>query len=308
MGSVQESRSKVELGKISPYCVSNLSITGATLGQTEISMQDTVQTAAGPAQKVNGHSPSKRKLGRPTLSNEELLDIALELFLDNGFEKTSVEAIAASAGMAKRTIYARFEDKETLFRAALSRAIDRWIVPVDRLRELETDDLEETLLRIAEVLLTNILSPTGLQLYRLTNTVSAHMPEIAIRNVHQGTEPTIAFLADLFSRCVDFTSEQVINPMQAAYSFIHLVIGGPASMAAWGKQFDLETLRRHASSSVRLLLRGLLPREEDGQATMKENSLLRQLLTDALIENAILKRGDNPQESENSGHGQDFPD
>ena len=61
-----------------------------------------------------------RRPGRPTLSDAQLLDIALDLFLENGFERTSIDAITAAAGMAKRTVYARYGDKETLFKAALA--------------------------------------------------------------------------------------------------------------------------------------------------------------------------------------------
>ena len=67
---------------------------------------------------------NRRGPGRPTLSNEELLDTALDLFLENGFERTSIEAICSAAGMAKRTVYARYGDKTSLFQAAINRAID----------------------------------------------------------------------------------------------------------------------------------------------------------------------------------------
>ena len=67
--------------------------------------------------------------GRPTLSNEELLDKAVDLFLEKGFERTTIDAITASAGMAKRTVYLRYGDKTALFKAALQRAIEDWIVP-----------------------------------------------------------------------------------------------------------------------------------------------------------------------------------
>ena len=52
-----------------------------------------------------------------------MLDTALSLFLDKGFEQTTIDLIAASVGMTKRTIYAKYEDKAALFRAAVERAI-----------------------------------------------------------------------------------------------------------------------------------------------------------------------------------------
>lgn len=230
-----------------------------------------------------------KKIGRPTLSDNELLDAALELFLAHGYERTSLDAIANSASMAKRTIYSRFGDKESLFRRALSRAIDEWIVPVDQLRKLETNEIGETLLAIGRALLTNIMSPEGLQLFRLTNTVSERMPEIAARNVKQGTEPTINYIADLLRRQIEFKDTSLLDPETAAFAFIHLVVGGPSSMAAWGVQLDEPEIDRHALSSVALFLSGILPREDDQKRLSEENRRLRNMLTDTLLENATLK-------------------
>src|SRR6516164_3045395 len=104
----------------------------------------------------------RRRPRRPSLSNEQLLDEALDLFLEQGFERTSIEEITATAGMAKRTVYLRYGDKKSLFKAALERAIEDWIVPVERLRAAETPDLEQSLLAIGRILLDNILSSAGL--------------------------------------------------------------------------------------------------------------------------------------------------
>lgn len=46
-----------------------------------------------------------------------ILDAALRLFSNNGYRKTSVDDIAAAAGIGKGTIYLYFESKEALFRA-----------------------------------------------------------------------------------------------------------------------------------------------------------------------------------------------
>ena len=52
------------------------------------------------------------RAGRPTREqaearHAELLDRALDHFLDKGFEQATIEAIAADVGMTKRTVYAR---------------------------------------------------------------------------------------------------------------------------------------------------------------------------------------------------------
>jgi TetR/AcrR family transcriptional regulator, mexJK operon transcriptional repressor len=44
---------------------------------------------------------------------------ALALFLRDGYDRTSVDAIAAEAGVSKRTVYSHFGDKENLFLTTL---------------------------------------------------------------------------------------------------------------------------------------------------------------------------------------------
>src|SRR5690606_37548096 len=121
----------------------------------------------------------------------------------------------------------RYGDKETLFKAALARAIEDWMVPVERLRAAEVDDLEATLLAIAQMLLTNILAPAGMRLLRLSNAVSVSMPEIAAANTRMGTEPTLAYLADLFRRRLLPDDAPEPEADEAALAFLHLVVGGP---------------------------------------------------------------------------------
>jgi TetR/AcrR family transcriptional repressor of mexJK operon len=221
-----------------------------------------------------------RRPGRPTLSDAQLLDIALDLFLQNGFERTSIDAITAAAGMAKRTVYARYGDKEALFKAALTRAIEDWIVPVESLRAAEGDDFEATLLALARMLLTNILKPAGIRLLRLSNAVSASMPEIAAANTRMGTAPTLAYLADLFRRRLLPADAPATEADEAALAFLHLVVGGPASTAAWGVALDEAAIDRHTRYCVRLFLHGALP-AQDESAPERENRRLRALVEEA---------------------------
>jgi TetR/AcrR family transcriptional regulator, mexJK operon transcriptional repressor len=269
------------------------------------------------AVSVRGKSKSNHKLrqgpGRPTLSNEELLDKALDLFLEKGFERTTIDAITASAGMAKRTVYLRYSDKTALFKAALQRAIEDWIVPVERLRAAESDDVEETLLRVGQILMENLMGPAGLRLLRITNAESARMPEIGAYTTQNGTEPTIAYLADLIQRRIPYRSD-IANPQEAAFAFLYLVACGPATMAAWGIVLDDAAIDRHTQYCVRLFLYGLLPRD-GGTATSAngttqsapphadlhgaraqhmdaletENRRLRKLLLDSMLQVAALK-------------------
>ncbi|MCX2934854.1 TetR/AcrR family transcriptional regulator [Mycobacterium sp. CVI_P3] len=229
-------------------------------------------------------TPGKRGPGRPTLSNEQLLDTALDLFLENGYERTGIEAIAAAAGMAKRTVYARYGDKTTLFKAALTRAIEEWIVPIDVLRQAESEDLEATLLRVGQLLVVNVLRPGGQRLLRLTNTVSGQMPEIAAFNVQKGTEPTLVYLADLFRRRLGLDAASASGSADAAEAFIDLVVGGPANLAARGVVIDDAAIDKHTRYCIGLFLHGVLPKDRRSLAVEEENARLKKSVTDALTQ------------------------
>ena len=57
----------------------------------------------------------RRKEARPG----ELLDAALDLFVEKGFAATRAEEVAARAGVSKGTLFLYFESKEELFKAVV---------------------------------------------------------------------------------------------------------------------------------------------------------------------------------------------
>jgi TetR/AcrR family transcriptional repressor of mexJK operon len=203
--------------------------------------------------------------GRPTreqaeLRHEELLDRALELFLEKGFELVTMEAIAAAVGMTKRTVYARYEDKSALFRAAVQRAIERWMVPIEDMRAAESDDLEATLVAIAEIRLRNAISPVGLRLQRIVNAESYRFPEIFDLAYEQGTRPTIHFLADLLTRRADGGGLCIEDGQIAAAAFLSMVIGGPTRAIVLGGPVNEPALEARIRICVRMFLNGVRPR------------------------------------------------
>ena len=209
--------------------------------------------------------PTRPGAGRPTREqaeqrHEELLDRALELFLEKGFELVTMDAIAASVGMTKRTMYARYDDKSALFKAAVQRAIDRWIVPPETLKDAETNDLETTLKAVARIRMSNAISPAGLRLQRIVNAESYRFPEIFTLAYEQGMKPTLEFLADLLRRHTKAGTVKITKPDIAAASFLSMVVGGPTRAIVWGADVDEKALEERIRFCVRLFMDGARPR------------------------------------------------
>ena len=74
---------------------------------------------------------------------------AAELFLDQGYEGTSVEMIARRAGASKQTIYVRFPSKADLFTAVFRRKADAFFGNLSQSLS-ESVDLEAEKRRAAE--------------------------------------------------------------------------------------------------------------------------------------------------------------
>ena len=49
--------------------------------------------------------------------HDAIIRAASEMFLAEGFDRTSLDQIAQRAGVSKQTIYSHFADKEALFKA-----------------------------------------------------------------------------------------------------------------------------------------------------------------------------------------------
>ena len=69
----------------------------------------------------------KKKPGRPSdqAKRQAILDAASQLFFEDGFAATSIEQVAADAGVSKVTIYNQYGDKRALFTAAVERECEK---------------------------------------------------------------------------------------------------------------------------------------------------------------------------------------
>jgi TetR/AcrR family transcriptional repressor of mexJK operon len=205
---------------------------------------------------------SRPGVGRPTRAqqeqrHEELLNIALDIFLERGFEQATMEEIAIQVGMSKRTVYARYEDKGALFKAAVRRAIERTTMPREALEAVATDDLEETLAAIARLRIVNVARPVATKLQRILSAQSYRFPELFNAAFEEGAGPTIRFLTDLFERFSKQGEINVTEPQRAAAAFLSLAVGGPARIIVSGNKLDDTEIEKHIRFAVGLFLVGI---------------------------------------------------
>jgi AcrR family transcriptional regulator len=211
-------------------------------------------------------SPPRSKIGRPTRAearqrHDALLGAAADLFLDMGYQQATLERIAGSLGMTKRTIYARYDDKAALFRATVQHAIDRMIAgQAEELRALEAAELPTALAETARMRIRQVLSRDGLRLQRLVNAESYRFPEIFVMANEQVTRPVIAFLTAMLQRHAATGAIATRQPEMAATAFMSMVVSAPVRVVVSGNRIDPAEIEQRIVFSVALFLDGLRPR------------------------------------------------
>ncbi len=200
--------------------------------------------------------------GRPTRADglrlrRRILEVATELFLARGYESTTIEAVAARAGISKRTLYHRFDDKSALFTAVVRDIIEQ-IRPPAGVPLIEGATLHDVLRRLAGMILRAALSPPALALHRLVMAESGRFPELA-RAVSgdDSTREATTLISELLSRDARRPKLGAEQRLFATEQFIFMVVTVPQRRAmGYGVPMTPAELEVWADKTVGLFLTG----------------------------------------------------
>jgi TetR/AcrR family transcriptional regulator, mexJK operon transcriptional repressor len=200
--------------------------------------------------------------GRPSRADASrlrgrILEVATELFLAQGYESTTIEAVAARAGISKRTFYHRFDDKPMLFAAVVHQIIEQ-IRPPAGVPLIEGATLHDVLRRLAGMILHAALLPQALALHRLVIAESARFPELvrAVNGEGSAREAT-TLIGDLLARELHDSTLGADDRAHAAEQFIFMVVTVPQRRAmGYGAPMTAADLNAWADKAVRLFLNG----------------------------------------------------
>jgi TetR/AcrR family transcriptional repressor of mexJK operon len=205
-------------------------------------------------------SPSESRSDR---KRKALLLAATEVFLDKGYDSTSMDDVAAKAAVSKPTVYKYFSDKERLF-AEIVRATTGEIDELVRL-VIETmarqTSVESGLILLARRFLTALMQPRVLRLRRLVMANADRFPGVGRSWYEQGFERVLATLAISFQSLAERKLLQVDDPLLAANHFVGLLLWIPINKAMFtgDHRSSPDELERFAVAAVRAFLAGYGP-------------------------------------------------
>lgn len=203
---------------------------------------------------------SQATLDRSERKRGTVLEAATSLFLSKGYDGTTMDEVAALAGVSKPTLYRYFADKERLYAEIVAATTDN----IDGLLRLvaeelaASDDPREGLGRLANKFLTALMQPDLLRLRRLVIANAERFPEVGQGWFSRGFGRVLQTLSAVFQRYAANGRLRMDDPLLAADHFAGLVLWIPLNRAMFSGNCDSDPaeLARYAQAAVDAFLRG----------------------------------------------------
>ena len=158
-------------------------------------------------------SPLQRRKRAAILAGAE------EVFLDRGYALTTMDDVAAAAGVGKQTVYRHFASKDALFENLIySMCVGGALA--GRLEEGGEHSVDARLRDLGWALLHNLMSVNGIRLYRAVVTEAQRRPELGRLFYDNGAKLVRLLAAEILSAVYD----EHLAALRAS-TFISLVLG-----------------------------------------------------------------------------------
>lgn len=119
-----------------------------------------------------------RFLRRPAARPDELLAAALAVFGERGFRQTTLEEVAARAGVSKGTVYLYFASKDDLFRAVVEHNVTAMLEPVEAMARAHAGSASELLTNVVHRMWSALSQKDVVCLSRLVQAELTQFPEV----------------------------------------------------------------------------------------------------------------------------------
>lgn len=189
----------------------------------------------------------------------KIIAAARELFLAEGFNQSSVDAIAHRAGVSKRTVYDYYGDKQHLLLTVMEETSSTVLNMIEQAISdhlLEFDDLEQALILFCEQIVVFANGSSDYKaLIRLTIVEVANLPESFYEDMDRATEEGI------IKRFIAFGENKLLNiphPHMAAKHFVALTILLVFNQPK-PENLDQEQVKHIITEGVRVFLRAYAP-------------------------------------------------
>lgn len=206
----------------------------------------------------------RRKETRP----QELLDAALELFVEKGFAATRSEEVARRAGVSKGTLYLYYPSKEELFKAVVRQKLSQLIAEGQDLVGSFDGSTSDLLRQLTHIWWERFGNTPAAGIHKIMVAEARNFPELAAFYAEEVAAPADRLLWKAVERGVargefrPLPVREVAQLLIAPLIFLALHRHSLGACAGHGPEIDP---RRLLQVHLDLVLEGLRPRATAGQ-------------------------------------------
>ncbi|MGC9269341.1 TetR/AcrR family transcriptional regulator [Acidiphilium sp.] len=209
---------------------------------------------------ADGATPSRRRKGSEPAANrrDALIAAAERVFCKRGYHDSTMDDVAAAAGISKRTLYQLVQSKEELFTALLARHRK----PFDFSVDVTGRPIEAVLHDMLAGWARHVLSPPLVALLRLIMAEYIHGKTLSRLLDRESAKPCRDALRDYFTACVTHGQLAIENADEAALMLYGMAIGNIhiELLLGLGKAPSRAALDARITRAVALFLTGARPR------------------------------------------------
>ncbi len=206
-------------------------------------------------------SSEKRRPGRPSDATKRaaIIEAASNRFFDEGFAATSIEQVAADAGVSKVTIYNHFGDKHGLFASSVENECEKMRGHFS-IEEMPSGSIRDRLTVIGEAMYAFLSRPEMIQFERRIAAETEREPAIGRAFLEAGPwRMKKAFSAFLAHASANGELE-VTDPFLAAEQFVAMCKGMGDLEHRFGEAPNAEDQARRIGGAVDVFLKAYAPR------------------------------------------------
>jgi AcrR family transcriptional regulator len=195
---------------------------------------------------------------RPANRRQQLLEEATRLFSRNGFDGTSIRAIAGACDISEAALYRHFTGKVALYEAVIQRKADEHDIPLYLSGVARQGDIEAVLTRVAEHVLAFLTKDPELLGLMFNNSVeNGPIAAVLFKEVRL---PYIEFIARELQERMATGEVRKVDPFITGRCFVGMVMDCALSVGVWNKVIDFKFNANDViCNNVPIFARGLMP-------------------------------------------------
>ena len=223
-----------------------------------------------PIKKALNAKRERRKEARPG----ELLDAALDLFVEKGFAATRAEEVAARAGVSKGTLFLYFQSKEELFKAVVRENISGRFKEWGEEYETFEGTTAEMVSYCMHVWWDRVGATKASGITKLIMSEANNFPELAAFYQQEVIEPGQVLIRRILQRGIDRKEFRPLDLNYAVYSLIAPMIYLIICQHSTGICMPGNTMldpKKYIESQVSVILQGICAAPGDQPTHQKQD-------------------------------------